>query len=550
MTSTKEPGPVDEPGFRVPFSDVDRSLLIERAPQFTEMLRIVHDVRERSASHRSLGAREALAAIRSLEVAGRLLEALSTDLLAHYQRIGDSAAHGYRTTEGLLEGEFRISNREARRRTDLSEQLAGRVSAVGEAQDPVRPAIAENFADGRVSADEANALCKAVDGLPPTVRSLYSDKVEKTLVELAPTVRLKDFSKLCQRIVQHIDPDGRLPRYETNPLAYAVTLTQQRNGDWRLRGLLDCPTGTTLRALLYGRMKDADIPVAVRPHSACNAEAPTGDPGEGEPEPSDEARLVPEESSEYSEPSLPTDTDQAIPPIPRESVWDGTRVTVHADATIELDGKTGTFLEDEPFFYRDSRGWPVHLSERVSETVQTLLEQARNAESGTASTVIWEKILGRAPTEPAPAEASTGTASTNDTAAPPLPAVRPSRGLPAASPPHLLATASPSPRLPIANLPRSSATRLLRLTSRGALRARPQKQTTVQWARPTPAEYSPMEALSPSCSRTTRRAHRVWLGTTGSHSSCGQSLVNECCMEPTTRWSSLRDQTTSYSPTT
>lgn len=389
---------VEEPGFRVPFSDVDRSLLAERAPQFTDLLEIVQEVRERSASHRSLGARETLAAIRSLEVAGRLVEALSTDLLAHYQRIGDSAAHGYRTTEGLLEGEFRISNREARRRTDLSEQLAARVSAVGEEQDPVRLSIAENFADGRISADEANALCKAVDDLPPTVRSLYSGKVERALVELAPTVRLKDFSKLCQRIVQHIDPDGRLPQFETNPLAYTVTLTQQRNGDWRLRGFLDCPTGTTLRALLYGRMKDADIPVSVRPHRACNDETPA-DPSQHGPDPCDTSGPLQEETPEYSEASLPTSDEQAIPPIPREAIWDSTQVTVHADATIELEGRTGTFLEDEPSFYFDSRGWPVHLSERVSEEVQNLLEQARSSDSGTASTVIWEKILGRAPAE-------------------------------------------------------------------------------------------------------------------------------------------------------
>ena len=409
---------VEEPGFRVPFSDADRSLLTERAPQFTELLEIVQDVRERSASHRSLGGRETLAAIRSLEVAGRLVEALSTDLLAHYQRVGDSAAHGYRTIEGLLEGEFRISNREARRRTDLSEQLAARVTAVGEAQDPARPSIAENFADGRISADEANALCKAVDDLPPTVRSLYSAKVERTLVELAPTVRLKDFSKLCQRIVQHIDPDGRLPRFETNPLAYTVTLTQQRNGDWRLRGLLDCPTGTTLRALLYGRMKDADIPVSVRPHRACNAEAPA-DPNQHGPDPCDTSGPLPEEAPEYSEPSLPTGDEQAIPPIPREAVWDSTRVTVHADATIELEGRAGTFLEDEPSFYLDSRGWPVLLSERVSEEVQNLLEQARSSDSGTASTVIWEKILGRAPAEHALAEPSTGTAPPKDAEPPP-----------------------------------------------------------------------------------------------------------------------------------
>ncbi len=500
--------PVDAPGFRVPFSDADHSLLTERAAQFADLLEVVHDVRERSSSHRSLGARETLAALRALEIAGRLMQALSTELLAHYQRVGDSTAHGYRTTAGLLEGEFRISHREARRRTDLSEHLAGRISPVGEAQDPVRPAIAENYADGRISADEASALCRAVDRLPPTVRSLYSDRVEKTLVELAPTVRPKDFPTLCQRIIQHIDPDGRLPQFETDPLAYSVTLTQQRNGDWRLRGLLDCPTGTTLRALLYGRMKDADVPVAVRPHHARSTEATPGaspadgpdesgpcesrpgqggpgehhpsqsNPGEsgpGEHHPSqsnpgesrsevglgDEPGADPGESSECSDPSA-AHTGRTIPPIPREAVWEGTPLTVRADATMELDGRTGTFLEDEPSFYRDSRGWPVHLSERVTETVQSLLEQARSSESGTASTVLWEKVLGRTPTEHPPG-AAPSPSPPEQHSSPPPPGREPISPAPHAPP--CLPSREPTARNPHGNVPDTAADADLRPVS-------------------------------------------------------------------------------------
>ncbi|MGO1686202.1 MAG: DUF222 domain-containing protein, partial [Brachybacterium sp.] len=264
-TSRESDDGVEEPRFRSPFSDMDRELLEARAPHLVEFLDTAADVRAASSGHRSLGAQEALAAIRALEATRRLIESMSTDMLAHYQRIGDSSAHGYRTTASLLAGEFRITPGEARRRTRLSDNLAGRISAVGEQQEAVRPSIAEEFADGRISADEAKALCDAVDDLPPTIRAKYADTVEKTLVELAPTVSLKDFPKLSQRIIQNIDPDGKLPRFETEPQKYHVDLSQQRNGDWRLKGLLDCPTGTTLQALLYGRMKDADVPVAVRP---------------------------------------------------------------------------------------------------------------------------------------------------------------------------------------------------------------------------------------------------------------------------------------------
>lgn len=451
MTVGKKPDEsVEEPSFRIPLSDSDRELLDERAPQFGDLLELIEDVQDRSKHHRSLGARETLAALKALEVAGRLIESLSTDVLAHYQRIGDSAAHGYRTTMGLLQGEFRITPKEARRRTHLSGLLAGRISDVGEALDPLRPVIAEHFADGRISADEAKTLCEAVDDLPPTIRSMHADRVEKTLVELAPTVQLKDVPKLSQRIIQHMDPDGKLPQYETNPLAYTVTLSQQRNGDWRLRGLLDCATGTTLQSLLYGRMKDGDnggagnagnaggVPIAIRPHRACNAEPqPTTEAGYARdsdetidtPNSADvksqdiadasavrdatEARTVPtgpetpivpggvhepDDAHEYSVTSASDDTDSAIPQIPREAMWTDTHISIHADATIEVNGRTGTFLEDEPTFYLNEEGWPAYLSAGAREAVPPLLQQARSSDTGVAHTVIWEKILGRKPT--------------------------------------------------------------------------------------------------------------------------------------------------------
>lgn len=280
MATAKSPdGSVEAPAFRVPFSDADRDLLVDRVPDLVELIDLSNRVREDGA-HGSLGAREALAAVRSLEVVRRLVDSLSTDLLATYQRIGDSSVHGYWTTEALLAGEFRLSPREARRRTHLCEYVARRVSPTGEALAPKRPVIADSFTDGRISADEARALCDAVDDLPPSAHAKYADRVETTLVELAPSVRLKEFPKLAQRIIDHIDPDGTLPAFETDPHRYNVNLFQQRNGDWRLSGLLDCPSGTTLHALLYHRMKDTDVPVTVRPHRDCNAD-PSASPAQG-----------------------------------------------------------------------------------------------------------------------------------------------------------------------------------------------------------------------------------------------------------------------------
>lgn len=450
MSLDQEPGPpVEEPRFRVPFSDADRDLLEERVPHLLALLDETLDVRDAQSGHRLFGARETLSGIRALEVIGRLVEAMGAEMLAHYRRAGDSTAHGYRSTEQLLVGEFRITAGEARRRKVLSETLVSRISETGQELEPLRPAVAAEFANGRISADEAKALCDAVDDLPPTIHAMYADRVEKTLVELAPTVTLKDVPKLRERIIQHIDPDGTLPRHEPDPHKYSVSLTQQRNGDWRLRGLLDCPTGTTLRALLYGRMKDADVPVAVRPNRACNTDGTEPSPAETSCEetfsPSPPSRLSgsgtrppgPDDTDDYSVTSAPSraratdcsapsrddahsdagdgrhgapqggdgprsvdqggNQEETIPQIPLEAMWEDTRITMHADATIEVGGQQGTLVEDEPCFYLNPAGWPIHLSERVSEEAQRLLAEAKTSESGVATTVVWEKTLGRAP---------------------------------------------------------------------------------------------------------------------------------------------------------
>ncbi|HJG79687.1 MAG TPA: HNH endonuclease [Brevibacterium senegalense] len=270
------------PRFRTAFSDHDRDVLSGRAPHYVHLLDTLDAVVDDAAGHRSLGAQEALAGLKALEQARRHVERLSTDLLAHYERVGDPTAHGYRSVVQLLEGEFRIPSHEARRRTQLSTHLTDRVSTSGEPLAPLRPSIARNFAEGRLSSDEARTLCRAVDDLPPTIKAQHAHQIEKTLVNLSPTVRVKDIPKLSQRIIEHLDPDGKLPQYETDPMAYTVTLNQKPNGDWKLSGLLDSPTGTTLQALLMGRMKDdALIPVVVRSLTADRTAAATGGDSEG-----------------------------------------------------------------------------------------------------------------------------------------------------------------------------------------------------------------------------------------------------------------------------
>lgn len=396
MAIAQEPdGTVEDQAYVLPFSDADREQLMDRAAYVTQLMDQATGVSGRTSACGSLGPREVLAALRALEVARRCVEKASTDLLAAYGRMGDSSAHGYRTTAGLLVGEFRITAGEAKRRLHLSAQLTDRISESGETLDPVRPDIAREFADGRISADEARSLCDAVESLPPSMAGAYQDRVEKTLVELAPTVRLKDIPALCNRIIQHADPDGALPVFEPEPHKYNVTLAQQRNGDWRLRGLLSGQTGTTLHALLYGRMKDTDVPVTVKPHAGhqaaaekATAESACPDAAAADTSGSDEA------GDEYTGAAS---ADAEVPRIPLETVWESTFVKVFADGRVDIEGLTGTLDEEEPPFVIGPDGWPRALPERIHAEVQRLLAEVRAGGQDVAQSLVWAKIPGRLP---------------------------------------------------------------------------------------------------------------------------------------------------------
>ena len=445
-----------DPQFRSPYTAQDHQTLIGRAPHYVQLLDDIDAAVSASDGYRSLGAREALSGLKALEQARRHIERLSSDLLAHYHQIGDSSAHGYRTVDHLLEGELRIPSHEARRRTHLSGNLTDRLSSTGEPLEPKRPAIAQHFRDGALSADEARTLCKAIDDLPPSIHAAHADQIEKTLVELAPTVRPKDISKLSQRIIEHIDPDGKLPQYETNPMAYTVTLIQKPNGDWRLTGLLDSPTGSVFDSLLKGRMNDTDIPITLQPHPKhqtassagagvdSNASAGAGvdsdvesgsnagaaahagadadasaDIGSvatvgGNADRADGATIsagccdaaasmqpVPvDDHEDYCAAAATEEPAVRIPQVPLEVDWATWDLTVHADATISVNGKPGTFLEKEPHLYLDEDGWPAALSAAASGAVIELLAAARTSPHGSAHRVVREKILCRRPSSP------------------------------------------------------------------------------------------------------------------------------------------------------
>ncbi|WP_029089282.1 HNH endonuclease signature motif containing protein [Brevibacterium album] len=446
--SDPPPEGCEEPAFKVPFAQHDREALEACDSPALTLLDMAESAGDRLDAG-ALAPQEQLSSLRALEAARRHIDALSTDLIAAFDRSGTATDHGYRTTEQLLQGEFRITVHEARRRVRLGRLLGERATLLGERQVPVRPLIAENLAAARISADEARVLCDAVEDLPPQIRAEYGGRVEATLVELAPTLRLRDIPKLAGRIVQTIDPDGTPPQFTPEPHKHHITLNQKVNGDWRLSGLLDCPTGTTLYSLLYARMRDTDAEVRIRPHTAASGDAAApegsatgleGSPdclGAGSADPTANTGASPTGGSSAQK---APDQDMPVQPSPEhadalprisEAVWERTRVTVDSEGRTVVSGAAtgeGTLMEDDRLYLMGDDGWPVPISARISDAAFELLAEARSSTSGSASTVLWEKTVGRAAAdhdagpEPPP-DSSASPAPPNSPASPTPPTV-------------------------------------------------------------------------------------------------------------------------------
>ncbi|MCI4011559.1 HNH endonuclease signature motif containing protein [Brevibacterium sp. ZH18] len=193
--------------------------------------------------------------IDGLEALGRVNEALSTLALSVCERVGTPTDYGAKTTKALIQDRLNLTSREANRRTDMAKNLGGRVDFTGQAQPPLCPVVADALNEGRLSADQARVIKDCLKKLPTWVSQDVRDHAESTLVKDAPTVRVSDLRVIFQRILDHVDPDGRPPKDPADRREYKVNMFARENGDWEISGLLDPITGGLLNGLLTLRTK-------------------------------------------------------------------------------------------------------------------------------------------------------------------------------------------------------------------------------------------------------------------------------------------------------
>lgn len=266
---TAEPVPADgaQPAEAHPeFLDAaDIAQLKAHCPELLAAVTALEDTASTIQGNAALDSAAAIAIGKGLELVRRKLEsatAQSTRLMS--QQI-EPSHYGVRKLPALLKQKMRITTHEARRRLSMARCLTQHHSTTGQPIPAQLPEVAACLQAGTISVDQAQAIIKQIDALPPRVRAEHKPAIERVLVENAPGLRVEEFRVLGKRILGYLDPDGKLETEPSHPDDYFVTVNQKTNGDWILRGLLDSTTGLTLNALLTNRQQGpADIVEAVR----------------------------------------------------------------------------------------------------------------------------------------------------------------------------------------------------------------------------------------------------------------------------------------------
>jgi hypothetical protein len=275
----KGPRAPDAASAAVPRGLVDRVTREHLGAACPEFLGLVDSLSEVAATvgdtAGALSDCEAVAVLRAAEAIRRVTDSVSVSVLARFERSGVPEGVGVRSSKALVMQQLKLSAAEAGRRVALARRLGERVALTGEVQAPEFPLIAARLHEGDLNTDQVQAMLTTFNRLPPAVRARHWEGAEALLVKQADRLSVKELGLVGRRIVDHLDPDGACPRDVPDREKYSLTLTALESGDYRVRGLLDAMTGTSLLSLIEDRVKNT------RP-SGASEKGPEGTAGGGE----------------------------------------------------------------------------------------------------------------------------------------------------------------------------------------------------------------------------------------------------------------------------
>lgn len=219
---------------------------------------------------------------RELAQAGGLLDALRTaeaELRRSYSRMLEVVAEldaekvaamtGFGTTPRLLAGVLNLSKGEAKARAEQAIVLTARRSLTGEPLPPALPATAAELAAGTIGPAHVRVITAVMRRLPDATHPETAAQVEETLAQAARRFDPSALTRIGERLLAHLDPDGTAPADEPETLRELRVRTRP-DGTVSLNGQLDPEGGARVLEVL-GSLNGRHAPIDGVPDTRSQA---------------------------------------------------------------------------------------------------------------------------------------------------------------------------------------------------------------------------------------------------------------------------------------
>jgi hypothetical protein len=203
------------------------------------------------ASLSRLGEDELLGMLRETERARRRLEALEHRLVAEVEERNLAGRYVMRSTAALLGGVLNLSPREAAQRVRHARYLGPRVTVTGERLEPVLPAAAAARDAGLISGGHVSVIIRTIGKLPTTLPVQDIAAAEVFLVEQAKLFDPSVLAGIARRLLDTLDPDGRLDDEAYQQRRRHLSLVPAGDGMHRLTADLDPQTAALAMSVLH-----------------------------------------------------------------------------------------------------------------------------------------------------------------------------------------------------------------------------------------------------------------------------------------------------------
>ncbi len=165
----------------------------------------------------------------------------------------------------VLVSALRLSVGEAGRRVQAAAAIGDRASLVGERLEPRRPVLAAAQRAGEVSPEQVHLIQRVLGAVDRRGFDPADIRVgELFLTRQAAVFAPRELSRLAQRVVDAIDPDGTLPPDQLNADRRHFSLRPTKDGayvgEFRLTGAVGVKLGTVLGPLARPRVESIPDP--------------------------------------------------------------------------------------------------------------------------------------------------------------------------------------------------------------------------------------------------------------------------------------------------